>query len=66
MGRYKNKVIQRFMKFDKTITNKRKTVEKLRGNTYQITHISVDNCHIVTNLISKQCLDILLLPYGQI
>ena len=36
------------------------------GNTYQITDISVDNYPRETNLVSKQYLDIVLLPYGQI
>ena len=54
------------MHFDETIINYRKIVEKSRDNTYQMTHISLDNCPKLTNLISKQYLDIILLAYGQI
>ena len=66
MGRYENKYIQIFITFNKIIINKRKIAEKSRGNTYKITHISVDVCPRVTNLISKKCLDKVLFPYGQI
>ena len=66
MSRYDNKFIRMFMNFDETIINYEKNVEKSRDYTYQMTHISLDNGPIVTNLISKQYLDIVLLPYGQI
>ena len=37
-----------------------------RDNTYQLTHILLNNCPRVTNFVSKQFLDIVLLSYGQI
>ena len=66
MGRYDNNFFRIFMNFVETIINYRKIVKKSMDNTYQMTHISLDNCPRVTNLISKQYLDIVLLPYGQI
>ena len=58
--------IRIFVNFDETIINYRKIVEKSRDNTYQLTHSLLNNCPRVTNLVSKQHLDIVLLSYGQI
>ena len=49
------------------IRNKRKTVEKLMGGcNYKITNISAADYPSVLHLVSKQCSDIVILPYGRI
>ena len=37
----------------KTLELNKKNAEKPRSNTYKITHIILDNCSLVTNLISN-------------
>ena len=66
MDRYENNFIRIFMNIDETFINLRNIVEKSMDNTYQLTHISLNNCPRVTNLISKQYLDIVLLYCGKI
>ena len=41
------------MNFNKIIINLLKNVEKSRGNTYKINHISVNNFPRVAKLVSK-------------
>ena len=43
-----------------------KNRRKIMGYTYIITHISLTYCPRVLDLISKQCYDIVLLPYGKL
>ena len=38
----------------------------IKGCTYKITNISAAMCPIVSNLMPNQCLDIILLPQGQL
>ena len=52
MGRSGYKFIGIFMNFIEII-NYLKKVEKSRGNTYKINHISVDNFPNVATLVSK-------------
>ena len=39
--------------FMKTLEMNKKSAEKLRGNTYKITSISLDHCPRVPNMISQ-------------
>ena len=64
---YANYLIFKSMIIKENIIHKRKIVEKLIGAcNYKITNISAADYPSVLHLVSKQCLDIVILPYGRI
>ena len=54
------------MNIKENFRNERKNLGKIKGRTYKITNISPTMCPSVSDLVSSQCLDIILLPQGQL
>ena len=54
------------MNINVNFRNERENLRKIKGCTYKITNISAAMRPSVSNLVPNQCLDIILLPLGQL